>query len=53
MDILICFSQVQNGGDGLSIRMVTGNMWNKQSRIADNGQYSGLGIGCWTKNTAQ
>jgi hypothetical protein len=36
--------QVTDGGDGLQIWRVAANIWNKQSRRADKGWYSSLGI---------
>jgi hypothetical protein len=37
--------QVADGGDGLRICRVAANILNKQSRTADKGWYSSLGIG--------
>jgi hypothetical protein len=37
--------QVADGGNGLQIWRVTANILNRQSRIADNGWSSSLGVG--------
>jgi hypothetical protein len=42
--------QVADGGDGLQIRRVSANILNKQSRTADRGWSSSLGIGRGAKN---
>jgi hypothetical protein len=41
---MVC-PQVANGGDGLQIWKVTVNILNKQSRTANRGQSSSLGVG--------
>jgi hypothetical protein len=42
--------QVANGGDGLQICRVAVNILNKQSRIADKGWSSTLGVGRGANN---
>jgi hypothetical protein len=39
---------VADGGDGLQIRRVTANILNEQSRTADKGWSSSLGVGLTT-----
>jgi hypothetical protein len=41
--------QVADGGDGLQIWRVAANILNKQSRTADKGWSSSLGVGCGEK----
>jgi hypothetical protein len=42
--------QVADGGDGLQIWMVAANILNKQSRAADKGWSSSLGVGRGANN---
>jgi hypothetical protein len=43
--------QVADGGEGLQIRRVAANILNKQSRTADKGWPSSLGVGRGAKNS--
>jgi hypothetical protein len=43
--------QVADGGEGLQIRRVAANILNKQSRIADKGWPSSLGVGRGDNNS--
>jgi hypothetical protein len=43
--------QVADGGEGLQIWRVAANMLNKQSRTADKGWPSGLGVGRGANNS--
>jgi hypothetical protein len=42
--------QVGDGGDGLQVQKVAANIFNKQSRTADRGWSSSLGIGQGASN---
>jgi hypothetical protein len=42
--------QVADGGDGLQIWRVAANILNKQSRTADRGWSSSLGVRRWANN---
>jgi hypothetical protein len=44
--------QVADGGDGLQIWRVGVNVWNKQSRTADKGWSSRLGVGRGANNSS-
>jgi hypothetical protein len=44
--------QVSDGGDGLQIWRVPANILNKQSRTADKGWSSSLGVGCGANNSS-
>jgi hypothetical protein len=44
--------QVADGGDGLQIWRVAANILNKQSRTADKGWSSSLGVGRGTNNSS-
>jgi hypothetical protein len=44
--------RVADGGVGLQIWSVAANMLNKQSRTADKGWFSSLGIGCAASNSS-
>jgi hypothetical protein len=39
--------QVADGGEGLQIRRIAATVLNKQSRTADKGWSSSLGVGRW------
>jgi hypothetical protein len=47
---MVC-PQVVDGGNGLQIWRVTANILNKQSRTADKGWSSSLGVGCGANNS--
>jgi hypothetical protein len=49
--ISIARPRVADGGDGLQIWKVDSNILNKQSRIADKGWSSGLGVGRGANNS--
>jgi hypothetical protein len=44
--------QVVDGGDGLQIRRIAVNILNKQSRTADKGRSSSLGVGRAANNSS-
>jgi hypothetical protein len=44
--------QVVDEGDGLQIWSIAANILNKQSRTADKGWYSSLGVGGEAKNSS-
>jgi hypothetical protein len=44
--------QIADGGDGLHIWRVAENIFNKQSRTAENGWFSSLGFGRGAKNSS-
>jgi hypothetical protein len=43
--------QVEDGGDGLQISRVAANILNKESRVADKGWLSILGVGRAANNS--
>jgi hypothetical protein len=45
--------RIVDGGDVLLLWRVAANIFNKQSRMADNGWYSSFGVGRWAKQTSQ
>jgi hypothetical protein len=50
MLVILRFPQVADGGDGLQIWRVAANILNKQSRTADRGWSSSLGVGRGANN---
>jgi hypothetical protein len=44
--------QVAYGGDALQVRTVAANILNKQSRTADEGWFSSLGVGRGANNSS-